>query len=65
MNWAEILEEKNKLIEELQAKLAEAEAEIEWTFNRLKPPLEMVGGNKLPAIREVRQRLAEYLDKGK
>jgi hypothetical protein len=87
MNWAEILEEKNKRIEELEAQLAKrapagetdketalrgdiatevarwmaAEKIIQWTFDKLKPPIELTADNKLPAVREVRERLGKYL----
>jgi hypothetical protein len=91
MNWAEILEEKNKRIEELEAQLEErlpngetdkeialrgdiatevarwmkAEKLIQWAYDTLKPPIQLTAGNKLPAVREVRERLGEFLAKEK
>lgn len=55
MNWSEILEEKNARIEKL-------ELELEWVYKTLAPPLRL-DGNKLPAVRQVRERLAKLLEK--
>jgi hypothetical protein len=81
VNWAEIIEEKNKRIEELEAQLenrqpidnvaltlakvdlVDAKKLIKWTFEKLKPPIELTTDNKLPAVREVRERLGKYLEK--
>ena len=52
-NWAEILEEKN-------ARIAELEKELEWAFNMLKPPI-VLKDRKLPAVIAVRERLGKLL----
>jgi hypothetical protein len=64
MNWAEILEEKNALIQELKKQLEDARSEIEWAYEELKPPLKL-DGNKLPAVRAVRARFEVFLEKKK
>jgi hypothetical protein len=88
VDWAQILEEKNARIAELEAQLAEKEEprtshlatdvarwtkaekdlaaardEIQWAFDRLAPPLKLEAGNRLPAVRDVRERLGKYLEK--
>lgn len=84
MDWAEVLEEKNARIAELEAQLGEfrtshlasdvarwtkaekslteAQVEIRWAYDRLAPPIKMENG-KLPAVRDVRERLGKYLEK--
>jgi hypothetical protein len=62
MTWDEILEEKNVRIKELEKQLSEAHDEIEWTLEVLSKPLRLEG-NKLPAVREIRKRLGEFLEK--
>lgn len=77
MKWDELIEEKNKRIEELEAQLAGKEQTLgssdeesaaardllEWVYDTLKPPIQLTADNKLPAVRAVRERLGKYLEK--
>ncbi len=62
MTWDEILEEKNARIEKLEKQLEATRLEIKWTLEVLSKPLKLEG-NKLPAVREIRKRLGEFLEK--